>query len=157
MRLHQKLLKGIFHQLSVLVVWCQDHWALDILHNLLVQCSQCMFFHFSSLFSTISRDYHILYIYISILQYFNSFFIITVIRAVEDSDFEAISACFFYITKGFFFFLNGSGWLRRICVDYPAQIRILSFSFVYVSIRQQGMKKKSSPHHQFSFLVFLSW
>jgi hypothetical protein len=47
--------------------------------------------------------------------------------------------------------------LRRICVDYPAQIRILSFSFVYVSIRQQGMKKKSSPHHQFSFLVFLSW
>jgi hypothetical protein len=26
-----------------------------------------------------------------------------------------------------------------------------------VSIRQQGMKKKSSPHHQFSFLVFLSW
>jgi hypothetical protein len=75
---------------------------------------------------------------------------------VEDSDFEAISACFFYITKGFFFFLNGSGWLRRICVDYPARIRILSFSFCYVSIRQQGMKKKSSPHHQFSFLVFLS-
>jgi len=54
MRIHQKLLKWIFHQLSLLVVWCQDHWVLDILHDLLLQCSQCI----SSLFSTISRLPH---------------------------------------------------------------------------------------------------
>lgn len=101
MRIHQKLLKWIFHQLSLLVVWCQDHWVLDILHDLLLQCSQCI----SSLFSTISRLPHpsiLIFHHLQALKC-SSFFIIMI---------NAVLLCLYFTILQALKWSSLCGWLR---------------------------------------------